>query len=299
MVLNGGYDYRSRAGASEAGSTVLDFLTRTYRHSSRSEWLERIANGLVRVDGETVLPDRRLSPGDEIVWSRPPWEEPDVPLVYAVLHEDEDLLAVAKPGGLPTVPAGGFLEHTLLYMVRRRYSNAAPAHRLGRGTSGIVLFARTALARDALGKAWRTGSVTKIYRALVSGIPARDDFSVDVPIGPVPHPLLGTVQAASAMGKPALSRVKVIERRETTSLVEVRIETGRPHQIRVHMAAAGYPLVGDPLYVRGGGVDGETPVLPGEGGYCLHHMRLALSHPRDGGRFEVICLPPSLLRAGG
>lgn len=297
--LNGGYKYRTRIGAREAGLSVLGFLSRMYRHSSKAEWFARIARGMISIDGEPVSADRLLASGEEIVWHRPPWEEPDVPLAYAVLYEDEDLLAVAKPSGLPTVAAGGFLEHTLLALVRGRYPEAVPAHRLGRGTSGVVLFARSARARKALAAAWRTGAVEKIYRALVSGHPSGDVFTVDVPIGPVPHPVLGSVHAASARGKPALSRARVIERRGGTSLLEVRIETGRPHQIRIHMAAAGHPLAGDPLYAAGGGIGEGCSALPGDVGYNLHHMRLALAHPGDGSSVEFSCLPPGILRAGG
>ena len=92
-------------------------------------------------------------------------------LTYAVLFEDEDLLAVAKPSGLPTLPGAGYLENTLLTLVRRRTPGASPVHRLGRGTSGVVLFARTPAAMRAITEAWREHRVTKIYRALATGTP--------------------------------------------------------------------------------------------------------------------------------
>lgn len=296
MAFNGGYDYRVRVGRREAGESLLDFLAGRYPHSSRAAWRERIAERLVSVDGRSASPGDLLAAGQEVVWHRPPWQEPEVPMVYALLHRDEDLLAVAKPSGLPTVPAGGFLDHTLLHLVRRRYPEASPVHRLGRGTSGIVLFVRTSGAGAALTRAWGSSHVTKVYRALVSGHPVRDAFAVDVPIGPTPHPLLGTIHAASAKGRPAVSHVRVLERREGTALVEVRIETGRPHQIRIHMAAAGHPLAGDPLYAPGGGIRPGEAALPGDMGYRLHHGRLSVPHPAGGSRLDLACLPPPVLR---
>lgn len=253
-------------------------------------------NGQVFVDGLRTQSSAVLKPGQQLAWRRPPWEEPDAPLVYAVLYEDGDLLAVAKPRGLPTMPGGGFLEHTLLALVRAKYSDAAPAHRLGRGSSGVVLFARSALARSAVSAAFRRNEATKIYRAVASGIPAMDRFSIEEPIGRVPHPRLGSVHAACPGGKRALSRVSVLERRADSSLLEVRIETGRPHQIRIHLAAAGFPLVGDPLYAAGGGFNGPVTALPGDGGYLLHAERLRLRHPATGSQFQVSCFPPPELR---
>jgi 23S rRNA pseudouridine1911/1915/1917 synthase len=211
-----------------------------------------------------------------------------------VLFRDAHLLAVAKPRGLPTMPAGGFLTHTLLHLVQARFPGATAMHRLGRGTSGLVLFARTGEARRALAKAWRTGAVVKRYRALVSGVPSRDAFDVDTPIGLVAHPRLGRVYAAVSQGKPSLTHVRVLGTREGQSLVEATIPTGRPHQIRIHLAAAGHPLVGDPLYAAGG-VPGPRPALPGESGYHLHAHRLELDHPATGVRLEIECAPPPVL----
>jgi 23S rRNA pseudouridine1911/1915/1917 synthase len=215
-----------------------------------------------------------------------------------VLHEDEDVLAVAKPNGLPAIPAGGFLEHTLLALVRKRYPEATPIHRLGRGTSGVVLFARTARARSALSATFRHKEVTKVYRALAGGIPSEERFSIEACIGPMPHPLLGTVHAACTTGKPGLSRVCILERRQDASLLEVTIETGKPHQIRIHLAVAGYPLVGDPLYTVGGVLRDSGVALPGDTGYWLHAERLSLCHPATGSPFEVWCCPPPELRVG-
>ena len=292
--MNDGYEYRERV-QSHAGGTVLAYLARRYSHSTVETWAERIAAGEVSLDGSLATAVARVSPGQTLVWRRPPWEEPAVPLAFAVLWQDEHLLAVAKPRGLPTMPAGGFLTHTLLHLVQARFPGAAAMHRLGRGTSGLVLFARTAEARREVAKAWRTGAVVKQYRALVTGVPSRDAFDVDTPIGLVDHPRLGRVYAAVREGKPSLTHVRVLAARDGQALVEATIPTGRPHQIRIHLAAAGHPLVGDPLYVAGG-VPGPRPALPGESGYRLHAYRLALDHPVTGTRLAIECAPPHPLQ---
>ncbi|HSD65990.1 MAG TPA: RluA family pseudouridine synthase [Vicinamibacteria bacterium] len=293
--MNAGFEYREQIGPEAAGRTVLAWLAARYRHSTEVAWRERIASGAVRLDGEAALAMDVLRPGQSLVWRRPPWEEPPVPHGFAVLHREQHLLAVAKPRGLPSVPNGGFLEHTLLFRVRRLHPEAVPMHRLGRGTSGLVLFARTDAARRAVAAEWRAGRVEKEYRALVTGRPVSESFTIDTPIGLVPHPRLGRVHAASPAGRAAVSHVHVLARRDGATLVAVSIPTGRPHQVRIHLAAAGHPLVGDPLYVEGG-VPGPDPALPGEGGYRLHSHRLALAHPLTGRRLELECPPPPELR---
>ena len=297
MPVNRGYTYSERVGPVPEGTTVLGYLSARYAHSSPAAWRSRIAAGQVRMDGAPVAdPDAPLATGAELAWDRPAWEERPVPLGFAVLHRDADLLAVAKPAGLPTLPGGGYLEHTLLHVVRERYPEAAPMHRLGRWTSGVLLFARTPSARAALGRAWRRGAVGKRYRALAAGAPDQDRFEIATPIGPVPHAALGTVHAASPQGRPSRSAVTVLERRDGAFLAEVGIETGRPHQIRIHLAAAGYPLVGDPLYPAGGVPPPGATALPGDPGYLLHAMELRFAHPATGEPLTVRSAPPPALR---
>jgi 23S rRNA pseudouridine1911/1915/1917 synthase len=296
--VNSGFEYREQVGAEDAGSTVLAHLAQRYRHSTEAVWRERLAAGEVSHAGRVAAGDEVLRPGESLAWRRPPWQEPTVPLGFALLYRDEHLLVVAKPRGLPSVPNGGFLNHTLLHSVRRRFPGAAPMHRLGRGTSGLIVFTLTTEARRSLSATWREGRVEKSYRALVSGIPERETFSIATPIGLVPHERVGRVHAATSDGKPALTHVRRLATRDGTTLVEARIPTGRPHQIRIHLAAAGYPLVGDPLYVAGG-LPGREPGLPGDPGYWLHAHRLSFAHPLSGARLELECLPPPPLRDAG
>lgn len=277
-----------------AGPTVFAHLCR-YRHSDAQTWAKRLARGEVTLNGALAGGEEPLRPGDTLVWHRPPWVEEAAPLHYALLRHEGGLLAVAKPSGLPTLPGGGFLEHTLLALVTRDFPGYAPLHRLGRGTSGVVLFAQGAL-RGPLRARWQDG-VRKHYRALVTGEPPWDERELLTPIGPVPHPRLGTVWAASPCGKPAHSRARVLERRPGETLLAVEIFSGRPHQIRIHTAAAGLPLRGDPLYLPGGRP--RPDALPGDGGYLLHAHELLFVHPLSGERWRLVAPPPPELRAVG
>ncbi|MCE1203836.1 MAG: pseudouridine synthase [Holophagaceae bacterium] len=295
---NGGHLHLDQIGTADAGRTVIAYLASRYPLASESEWLRRIDAGQVLLGERAAEGGERLLPGQRLAWNRPPWIEPEVPLATAILYEDRDLLAVAKPSGLPTLPGGGeFLEHTLLNLVRRRHPEANPMHRLGRCTSGLVLFAPQAASGKPLQAAFQAPGTRKIYRALCSGQPTCDAFEISAPIGEVPYPPLGRLHAYHPEGRPAFSQVTVLERRKDGTLLDVEIRTGRPHQIRIHLAWAGHPLVGDPLYGPGGIPLDGTRALPGDPGYLLHAHRLGLAHPRTGGRLELACQPPPALRA--
>jgi 23S rRNA pseudouridine1911/1915/1917 synthase len=296
VALNRGWSYRERIGPVGAGRSVLSHLVVTRPHTSEADWRARVDGGEVEIDGRPARPEDRLRPGVELAWHRPPWDEPEVPLHFDVLHEDATLVVVDKPSGLPTLPAGGFLAHTLLTVLRARYPDASPVHRLGRFTSGVVVCARTADAAARLGAAWQTPAVEKRYRALVDGRPDWDTRHIRVPIGPVPHPRLGSVHAAHAGGRPADSAVTVRERRAGTTLCDVAIATGRPHQIRIHLAWAGHPLAGDPLYAPGGLPRALAPGLPGDGGYLLHALRVRFAHPASGATTIIEAPLPEALR---
>jgi 23S rRNA pseudouridine1911/1915/1917 synthase len=252
----------------------------------------------VLLDGSRTEAERELRPGATLVWNRPPWIEPPAPTSYAVLLEDDDVLAVAKPAGLPCMPGASFLERTLLHQVRRLRPRATPLHRLGRGTSGVVLFALHRDAHRSLSAAWARGEVERLYRAIVSGSFPSGETSLEQPIGRIPHEILGSIFAVSPTGKRSVTRAVLLEHRDdASSLVEVRIETGRTHQIRIHLAAAGHPILGDPLYPEGGVPRPGHPALPGDIGYRLHAHRLSFVHPRTRSPVAVECGPPPLYRA--
>ena len=220
-------------------------------------------------------------------------------MVYAqsktlpILFEDPHLLAVNKPSGLPTLPGGGFMENTLLRLVQKQTPNANPVHRLGRATTGIVLFAKTPQAASNLFANWNTPKIQKIYRALAQNIAQHDAYEILTPIGLVPHPLIGSVWAANPSGKPSKSLAKVISRTTSTTTFEVSLNSGRPHQIRIHLASIGHPLVGDPLYGLTGQPLENLPGLPGDGGYFLHAQYLKFHHPITGEQINLEAALPS------
>jgi 23S rRNA pseudouridine1911/1915/1917 synthase len=313
--MNQGWTYRNQVQPADAGLTLLAFYSQRYPHSSEPVWRDRILTGQVQVEGQPRSPDWVLQPGQRLVYHRSPWVEPTVPLAFTVLYSDDDLWVVDKPAGLPVLPGGGFVEHTLLHQLRQRYPQTTPVpiHRLGRGTSGLVLLGRSPLGKSALSQQMRASTagqpspMKKTYRALIGPSTLPDRFTLTTPIGKVPHPTLSYVYGAHSQGKPARSEGQVVERGRDCTWVAVTIPTGRPHQIRVHLAAAGYPLLGDPLYTVGGvpelsqsGTalpDTEAPQLarPGDGGYHLHAHHLTLAHPRTGDILAFTApLPPPL-----
>jgi 23S rRNA pseudouridine1911/1915/1917 synthase len=302
-MKNNGYSYPDRILEPDEGLSVAAFYARHYTHSTEATWRQRIEAGQVLINGRPASTDETLIRGDRLLYRRPPWEEPGVPVDFGTLFEDGDVLVLAKPSGLPVLPGGFFLENTLLSLARQRYgAGCSPIHRLGRGTSGAILFARNARAARLLTVAMKERRIRKVYLALASGTAMPDAFTVDAPIGPVPYGHPDTVHAYDPGGRPSISHVRVIRRspKEDASLLEVTIPTGRPHQIRIHLSYAGFPLVGDPLYETGGipragGVDDERVPTPGDCGYFLHSWKIRFPHPEKGEDREVVSPPPRVL----
>ena len=277
IPTNSGYSFRHVLGPSAVGHTPLSYLVEHFPHSTREQWLARLQAHEIRVDESIATVKESLKPGQILVWNRPGWEEPEVPTNYQVLYRDDCLLAVHKPGGLPTLPGAGFYRNTLLSQVQLEFPTAIPLHRLGRATSGVVLFVLDRATSAKMSKHW--GDIQKEYRLLVQGIAAFDSVCVRTPIGLIPHPRLGRIHGASWDGKASRSRIDVLQRRPHTTLCTAQLITGRPHQIRIHSASIGHPLVGDPVYALGGGIVDENPGLPGDAGYFLHAHRIRFQHP--------------------
>ncbi len=271
-------------------------MAERYRHSSLTTWLQRLAAAELSCNGEVLHSDRVLAAGDVIHWHRPPWLEAAIPDQWDTLHDDGDVLVVNKPSGLPVMPGGGFLNHTLMALLERRSHCLGealvpkPIHRLGRFTSGLQVCARRPETRAALSNQFRPeGGCRKTYLAWtprVESLQHGHTLEVTTDVVERRHPWLGWVWGPEPKTPVPLRKrlsaqsvLRLRERRDAGDLLEVLIRTGRPHQIRIHLAQIGCPLLGDPLYRS----DQEfcATATPGDGGYQLHAWRL-----------EDLCWPP-------
>lgn len=295
--MNEGYIYSETINQNGVGRRLDAYLAERYRHASLDEWQAHIIDGRVLLDGAPSQADTLLRLSQVLEWHRPAWQEPDAPLDFAVLHDEGGVLVVHKPAGLPTMAGGGFLQHTLVHQLQLRHPDASPMHRLGRWTSGAVLCTNTPQTAAAIAAQFASRTVNKRYRALASGRAAKNRFSIDAAIGPIPYPPTTTLHAATQNGRRALSHVTLVRQDAESFLCDVVIETGRPHQIRIHLATSGHPLVGDPLYSAGGRPAPECISLPGDSGYHLHAAEIAFKAPGTNKRVIVSAPCPPILMA--
>ena len=294
----------TRTFACESGGERLDvFLTaRLSGGISRARVRRMIDGGGVRVDGRARPAGFRLKAGMRVTVDvetplrRPPAAlAQDIPI--AVLHEDDALLIVDKPAGMPVHPGAGHPDSTLvnalLGMGKRLSATGGDAlrpgivHRLDKDTSGLMMVAKTDAAHAALSEQLRARTVEKVYLALASGEPRPARAAIDAPIGRDPYDR--KKMAIADGGRDALTRYTVLRSAGGKSLIEVRPKTGRTHQIRVHFAAIGNPIIGDALY--------GTPDARLIGRHFLHAARLGFEHPTTGERVAFESPPPSEMRA--
>ncbi|WP_425954267.1 RluA family pseudouridine synthase [Xylanimonas sp. McL0601] len=277
-----------------AGERVDAALSRMLGFS-RTQAAELAAAGAVHLDGRPVGKSDRLHAGG--------WLEVDVPDPAAaravepepvpgmgIAYEDDDLVVVDKPVGVAAHPSPGWTGPTVvgaLAAAGYRVSTSGAAerqgivHRLDVGTSGLMVVAKSEAAYSGLKRAFKERTVEKVYHALAQGHPEPTVGTIDAPIGR--HPSSDWKFAVVADGKPSVTHYEVLEMLPAASLVEVHLETGRTHQIRVHFAAVRHPLVGDLTY-------GADPVLASHTGLTrqwLHAVRLGFEHPATGAWVEV------------
>jgi len=246
--------------ADVAGERLDRALARWMPDLSRSRAQRLIRGGWVRVDGEPTEPSLRLRPGQRVVVLLPPPESPALeptPIPLRILYQDEDLLVVDKPPGLPVHPGPGHPRDTLVNALLALGVDLSTVggvhrpgivHRLDKDTSGLVVVARHDRAHQALARQFQERTLRKGYLALVWGVPSPPEGVVDAPIGRDPRNRKR--MAVVPTGKPARTRYRVRQVLDGLALVEAWPETGRTHQVRVHLAHLGHPIVGDPLYSR-------------------------------------------------
>jgi len=265
-----------------AGQPLIEFLTSAFDHISREEWLNLCGQGLVVDDARhTVTPERVVRPGERYFRVLPHTVEPPVSADVRILHEDEALIVVNKPAPLPMHPCGRFNRNTLQSFLAEIYapSQPRPAHRLDANTTGLVVFTRTRHFAKLVQRQFEEGRVAKTYLARVQGHPTEDVFTCDLPLSDTPGDF-GSRQLDEEKGIAARTDFRVLERRaDGTALLEVTPRTGRTNQIRLHSAALGYPICGDPAYLAGGKLGTAMTLEVGDAPLCLHSKALEFVHP--------------------
>lgn len=293
--------------ADEAGQRT-DVVVARLSGRSRGLVAQALARGDVCVNGTIAKGSRPLTLGDvlefEIAAAQPPLAVPeaiDIPIVY----EDSDLVVVDKPAGMVTHPAHAARSGTLVNALLGHLGNALPGdalrpglvHRLDRDTSGLLVVAKNDASLSALGRAMRARRIKREYLGLVRGVPEHRRGTIEGPIGRDPHNRLRF--AIVAEGRPAITHYEVREAFAKGAELAFTLETGRTHQIRVHIAAMGHPLLNDRLY----GQPDPRVALPAQ---ALHAWRLSFKHPRTGEQLTFEAASPAeylrareLLRSGG
>ena len=281
------------AGPEAAGERLDSFLTARLPGLTRSAAARLIETGQVLVDGKPARKSARLAGGETVEVTLPDPEPADalpqdIPL--DVVYEDDDVIVVNKPSGLVVHPAPGHPDGTLVNALLHHCGGSLSGvggelrpgivHRIDRATSGLIIAAKNDAAHQALSAQLQDHSLARTYEAVVVGNLREDAGTVDAPIGRCPSDR--KKMAVVPNGKRAVTHWEVLERFPGYTYVRCRLETGRTHQIRVHMAHLGHPIYGDTVY------GGKKPV-PGLTGQCLHAVGLRFVHPRTGETVELSC----------
>lgn len=266
---------------------------------SRSFIQKMIRDGKVSVNGQAVKANYRVKTDDDVSFELPQAQEPDIEpedIPLDILYEDDDVLVVNKPKGMVVHPAAGHYSGTLVNAVmfhcRGKLSGIngvmrpGIVHRIDKDTTGSVIICKNDLAHQSVAQQLKDHTIVRRYRAVVYGVIREDEGSIDAPIGRDPNERK-KMAVNHKNGKAAVTHFKVLERFSSYTYIECRLETGRTHQIRVHMASVGHPLLGDSVY---GPKKCPFPSLQGQ---TLHAMVLGFTHPVTGEYVETCApLPP-------
>ncbi|MBA2352744.1 MAG: RluA family pseudouridine synthase [Burkholderiales bacterium] len=271
-----------------AGLRLDQTLARLLPQHSRSRLQGWIQEGRVLLDGAPATVKQKIR-GGETLLVHPAAERAELAhrpenIALDIVHEDESLIIVNKPAGLVVHPGSGNWSGTLLNALLRHapqlglLPRAGIVHRLDKDTSGLIAIAKTEVAQTSLVRQLQARSVSRDYLAIVCGHPARSG-KVEAPVGR--HPMQRIKMAIVASGKPAVTYYRTLEQFLECALVECTLETGRTHQIRVHLQSIGHPVIGDPVYF---GKRSASPAIGKFPRQALHATALALDHPATGKR---------------
>ncbi|MCI5512605.1 MAG: RluA family pseudouridine synthase [Clostridia bacterium] len=295
----------------------IDVLISEKENITRSAAARLIENGNVRIatvgcnvkDGKVPAKNLKPSTGDVITIDYPPpvpSEAVPEDISLDVVYEDDDIIVINKPSGMVVHPAAGNYSGTLVNALLYRLGDSLSGiggvvrpgivHRIDKDTSGLLVVAKNDAAHISLAEQLKTHTVSRIYYAIVTGNLKEDNGTVDAPVGrhPTDRKKMAVFQNGDSRAKPAVTHYTVLERYRGFCYVKCELETGRTHQIRVHMASLGHPLLGDEVY---GGDKSKffacnRDIIHGQ---CLHAGKLKLVHPRTGKPMEFECpLPPEM-----
>ena len=283
---------RFRVTDEDGGVRIDKYLTSVCEGLSRSYLQKLLKSGQVLVGGQGVKVSYAVQEGDLIELEVPEAVEPEIlaePMELDVLYEDEDIILINKPKGMVVHPAAGHYPHTLvnglLDHCRGQLSGIngvmrpGIVHRIDMDTTGVIIACKNDLAHSCLAEQLKEHSITRRYQAIVHGVLKEDEGTVDAPIGR--HPVERKKMSINYNnGREAVTHYKVLRRFRQYTHVECRLETGRTHQIRVHMASIHHPLLGDAVYGPA-----RCPI-PGLQGQTLHAGVLGIRHPRTGAYME-------------
>ncbi len=271
----------------DSGLRIDKYLSTVNEQLSRSYIQKLLKNGLVLVDGKPVKASYQVEEGDVISLDIPQAVEPEIEpedMDLDILYEDQDVILVNKPKGMVVHPAAGHYSHTLvnglMYHCKNQLSGIngimrpGIVHRIDMDTTGVIIACKNDMAHNSIAAQLKEHSITRRYQAIVHGVLKDDTGTIEGPIGR--HPTDRKKMSINYNnGKSAVTHYKVLKRFRQYTHVECRLETGRTHQIRVHMANIGHPLLGDLVYGPG-----KSPI-PGLQGQTLHAGILGFIHPRS------------------
>lgn len=284
-------EFKFEVTESDSGERIDKFITECIDSLTRSYIQKMITQEHCFVNGKAVKASYRVKDGDEVAFSLPESVEPDIAaeeIPLDILYEDEDVLIVNKPKHMVVHPAPGHYSSTLVNAVMYHCKGSLSGingvmrpgivHRIDKDTSGSLIICKNDMAHNCIAAQLKEHSVNRIYHAIVFGVLKEDEMTIDAPLGRDPRDRLK--MAVLPGGKRAVTHIQVLKRFEKFTYVACRLETGRTHQIRVHMAHIGHPILGDEVYASGR----KSPVKCE--GQVLHAKTIGFIHPKNGEYME-------------